>query len=240
MTTILTNGHFLIADKRSTVSERAVNKIRLGHVDKHHSDSSIKIVLPVGLHHINTNKSVSVVKALALAGSTTKTAANLMLTAERFKNLNEYISCLHSGAIDRSGNNVMVCILDNGAMVEIRNHNNVTKAIQYEAGTLLAHGTGARSVSNPFVNDLYKAKKVSLLELFHYCCLQDNSSNVDTYSAYSLEEDHLFGNVQSVPSQVYNGFQLVSQGIHAASMARMESTFKTLPPETQATSETTQ
>lgn len=38
---------------------------------------------------------------------------------------------------------------------------------------------------------------VSLLELFHYDCAQDTASNVDSYSVYGLDENHLYGTVHA-------------------------------------------
>ena len=91
----------------------------------------------------------------------------------------------------------LIFLLENSEVIEVQYSRGMTDVVYHKPKSLVFAGSGSRTLRSPYVTQMHDKAEATLLELFHYACAQDSSSNLNTYSVYGLDENHLYGTVHA-------------------------------------------
>lgn len=200
MTYLITDGQYLIADKRSSFTigmVTASNKNKAGGTRKRtRRDDAVKIITYTDAFYKENR-----VVAGAFSGTYSSPGAHLLNILTTMKDLDMMVKLITDGAIKPESAGVLFC-LDDGSFLSLKgsyNENGIKYTFQKAAAgsfknrILLSDGGGAHY--SHLLNPLYEDGKITLLDAFFFGAHFSDSCTTD-YSVYGVEENHLFTTVQ--------------------------------------------
>lgn len=202
MTTITSNGHFLIADKRTTVVN-SENSTSYGSVTK--------IVIPENSLAINGDK----VLAYAISGNAT-------IAYPIFKNspTSDIIELGYfiTKGIKSWGENhgfSLLAVLESGSNMELNfdftANKNSWNCTVYEKGVVCSTGSGSTIIRNFHTADILKSfARAHILDIHLFQAAFDSGSSTD-YDVYSLEENKLITDCRPTKQAVQESIDRVTQ-----------------------------
>lgn len=221
MTHIVSNGKYLIADKRTSFMNGAsgdgtgkVPGTRRSHFCR---DDSIKITIPkerlVVSKSVAANKEPKLIKAVAMSGSNLPDYMHPVRLLLRIGDLTEYAAMLNANAFAQTSFSMMALVEDGSVCVlqrskvrdEIRWSITTTSADEFAKGAYVAMGSGSE---HRLLEEVYKKKEITLLDAFFYGSHLDRASTTD-YSVYGLEEAHFFATVRPTEADVRESYNKV-------------------------------
>ncbi len=220
MTTITTDGKYLLADKLTTIPKSTKDRGALGFINEIKYDTSIKIVLPNDLVWYKGKDKIKV-KATAFSGRLNRDKPHPCTMVAMFKCVNDYVRSVQTGAVNAFKGR-MLCLLETGNVLEIALANYHESPSEYVAGSFTHIGSGSCSITS-YVETLVESKAITLREAFHYACVLDENSNYNSYSVYGLEEDRLYGTVNVSKEEIEAAFNKVKQYVAEWTVKRLVS-----------------
>lgn len=219
MTHIVTDGKYLIADKRTTFSA--------GNHKRHQSDpgsnrrefrrdDSVKLYLPTSkilLSNTAEDDTANRIKLVTLSGTVPVGGGHPIKILASLGSLYEYRRFLNSSVFANQSFTLLVVtennsvttlnreMTDDGCMWRMHTHS----SSRFTNGGYLAMGSGSQ-YNRSLIDAAFKEKKITLLDLFLYGSHLDPGCSTD-YSVYGFHENHLYTTVrpdEEMVSAAYN------------------------------------
>ena len=219
MTTIMTDGKYLLADKLTTIPKSTKDRGVLGFINEIKYDTSIKIVLPNDLVWYKGKDKIKV-KATAFSGRLNRDKPHPSMMVSMFKCVNDFVRSVQTGSVN-AFKGTMLCLLETGNVLDIALADYREHPSEHAAGSFTHTGSGSRSITS-YVETLVESKAITLREAFHYACVLDENSNYNSYSVYGLEEDCLYGTVNVTREEVVAAYEKVKRYVDAWVTVRLE------------------
>lgn len=218
MTTIFSNGYFLIADKRVSFTHHKSTRLPNGKADKvggdFYIDAEAKIFLPPKGVNWNLNaETSSPIHAVGTAGEVN--------TTERFINLLSYLSLKETIAYfntpavySRLQTFTLVFLaMDHETLVVTkRNSEHELKVTGYPAGGCTVAGSGAGTIKQLIDETNINSSNLHPLDYFLFMAAFDESSSTD-YDVYCSTEHKLIRGLQPSDDAVNESVQRVGRSL---------------------------
>lgn len=209
MTHIVTDGNYIIADKRASFMSGS-GAIQAGVTPgtkraQFRRDDSVKIILPKDEIYVNKKETracnYSPTVAIAMAGGHGNIHNHPLNMLMKIGDMTEYVKLLNANTFTNTDFTILA-LSQNGDVHVISDavrNNAVTWGITTTPAKSLANGTYISIGSGGFQKRLleapYKKKDITLMDAFFWGSYLDKSSSLD-YSVYGREENHLFCTVK--------------------------------------------
>lgn len=218
MTTIVSNGYFLIADRRSTIRVET-NYLTGGEIKRgdtrFYKDQTNKIITPQNIYIGD-----KLVRAIACSGNIDFIFYTLSLSKLGFDiNLPSIFACVAGIPAPSKVSCTLLAVTEDNVTHKFRFVSTVTSgenlwrvdSERFAPGTIVVAGSGG-DVWDETVPLLTDGRDMDVLDVFTFCAHRDSWSS-DHYSVYGVTAHELFEDVRPREEEIFESMRRISDKI---------------------------